>query len=70
MKMLVGLMLVSFGSFWTGEGLGVHWPGADLALPVLVGLYAVATWILVRALNAQRTRHRAHVEGVADASLA
>ena len=27
MKMGVGLMLVSFGTFWSGEGLGVHWPG-------------------------------------------
>jgi uncharacterized membrane protein len=70
LKTVVGLMLVSFGTFWTGEGLGVHWPGSDLALPVLVGVYAVATWILVRALNAQRSRQRAHVEGVADASLA
>src|SRR5271165_1404230 len=37
MKMAVGLMLVSFGSFWSGEGVGVHWPGSDLAIPVLVG---------------------------------
>ena len=37
MKMGVGLMLVSFGTFWSGEGVGVHWPGSDLAIPVLVG---------------------------------
>ena len=57
MKMVVGLMLVSFGSFWSGEGLGVHWPGGDLAIPVLVGVYGGATFVLVRALNAQRA-HR------------
>jgi uncharacterized membrane protein len=39
MKMAVGLMLVSFGSFWSGEGIGVRWPGSDLAIPVLVALY-------------------------------
>jgi uncharacterized membrane protein len=48
MKTVVGLMLVSFGTFWTGEGMGVHWPGADLAIPALVGIYAVLTWGMVQ----------------------
>jgi uncharacterized membrane protein len=56
MKMGVGLMLVSFGTFWSGEGLEVHWPGSDLAIPVLLGVYAAATYIVVRALRAQRQR--------------
>ncbi|MGC8625937.1 MAG: COG4280 domain-containing protein [Acidimicrobiales bacterium] len=51
MKMAVGLMLVSFGTFWAGEGLGVHWPGSDLAVPVLVGAYGAVAWSLVRALH-------------------
>jgi uncharacterized membrane protein len=70
MKTLVGLMLVSFGTFWTGEGIGVHWPGGDLAIPVLVGVYAGATFVMVRALNAQRTRDESRLRGVGDASLA
>ncbi|HWG72541.1 MAG TPA: hypothetical protein VG184_00650 [Acidimicrobiales bacterium] len=60
MKMGVGLMLVSFGSFWTGEGLGVHWPGSDLAIPVLVGVYAAVVLVLVRSLK---------LVGVADAAV-
>lgn len=56
MKMAVGLMLVSFGSFWSGEGIGVRWPGSDLAIPVLVALYGAVTFIVVRALNAQKAR--------------
>jgi Ca2+/H+ antiporter, TMEM165/GDT1 family len=48
---VVGLMLVSFGTFWAGEGLGLKWPGSDLAIPVLVGVYAVVTWLLVQALR-------------------
>lgn len=70
MKMLVGLMLVSFGTFWSGEGLGVHWPGSDLAIPVLVGVYAGATFILVRVLRAQRPGDASRAKGVGDASLA
>jgi uncharacterized membrane protein len=58
MKMGVGLMLVSFGTFWSGEGLGVHWPGADLAIPILIGVYGASTYVLVRALNAQQARSR------------
>jgi uncharacterized membrane protein len=51
MKMTVGLMLVSFGTFWVGEGLGLHWPGSDLALLPLLAAYAVVAWVAVRALS-------------------
>jgi uncharacterized membrane protein len=40
-KTVVGVMLTSFGVFWIGEGAGVHWPGSDLAIPVLVGFFVV-----------------------------
>jgi uncharacterized membrane protein len=55
MKLVVGLMLTSFGSFWSGEGVGVHWPGSGLAIPALVAVYAAATWIVVLALGARRS---------------
>jgi uncharacterized membrane protein len=55
LKAVVGVMLVSYGTFWTGEGIGVHWPGADLALLVLVGVYAVVAWVLGFVLG--RPRH-------------
>jgi len=51
LKMGVGLMLVSFGTFWSGEGVGVHWPGSDLAIPVLVAIYGVVAWLLVTAVR-------------------
>jgi len=51
MKMGVGLMLVSFGTFWSGEGVHVSWPGSDLAVPVLVGVYGAVAWALVAALR-------------------
>jgi uncharacterized membrane protein len=40
-KTVVGVMLTSFGVFWVGEGAGVHWPGSDLAIPVLVGFFVI-----------------------------
>jgi Ca2+/H+ antiporter, TMEM165/GDT1 family len=39
-KMIVGVMLTSFGLFWVGEGAGVHWPGSDLAILALIPLFA------------------------------
>lgn len=47
MKMCVGVMLVSFGTFWTGEGLRVRWPGNDVALLGLVAVYGAVAWLLV-----------------------
>jgi len=32
LKFGVGTMLSAFGVFWTGEGLGIVWPGQDIAL--------------------------------------
>jgi uncharacterized membrane protein len=39
LKFAVGVMLSAFGLFWTGEGLGVAWPGADLAIVAFAALF-------------------------------
>jgi uncharacterized membrane protein len=39
LKFAVGAMLAAFGVFWTGEGLGVAWPGADFAIAVFAALF-------------------------------
>jgi len=39
LKFGVGIMLSAFGVFWTGEGLGVAWPGQDLALLLFAALF-------------------------------
>jgi len=51
LKFAVGVMLSAFGVFWTGEGLGVAWPGADLAIVGFAGLF-----LLVAALAAVAVR--------------
>lgn len=58
MKLVVGVMLTSFGTFWIGEGAGAHWPGSDASLPVLIGLFAAVTGLLVVLSR----RHRLPVE--------
>jgi uncharacterized membrane protein len=42
LKFAVGVMLSAFGVFWTGEGLGVNWPGADFAIIAFAVLFLVA----------------------------
>ena len=54
LKLAVGVMLSSFGVFWTGEGLGVPWPGADLAIVAFAALFLLAG--LGPALLARRPR--------------
>ncbi len=53
MKMTVGILLVSYGTFWTGEGLKVRWPGNDTMLLVLAAIYLVVTWLIIAAVRRQ-----------------
>ena len=54
LKYVVGLMLTSFGVFWTGEGLGAEWPGADLSLFAIFIVFAAASLGLTRWLKPAR----------------
>lgn len=61
MKMGVGIFLISFGTFWAGEGAGIGWPGSDLFIPVLIGVYAIMTQGLIAWLT--RAREQAETAG-------
>lgn len=51
LKFGVGVMLSAFGVFWTGEGLGVDWPGHDLALFVFAALFLAAGIMAARMVR-------------------
>ncbi len=42
LKYAVGMMLITFGTFWAGEGIGIEWPAGDLTLVYLLVGYVVA----------------------------
>jgi uncharacterized membrane protein len=54
LQLFVGAMLITFGTFWVGQGLSVDWPGGDFALVWLGALYAAAALLLVRVVSGWR----------------
>jgi Ca2+/H+ antiporter, TMEM165/GDT1 family len=58
-KFAVGLLLSTFGLFWSVEGLGaftpgehpLEWPGGDAALLALLAMWSLLAWAAVRVLS-------------------
>ena len=51
LKFAVGFMLSAFGLFWTGESLGVEWPGADAAIIGLAAMFLAVSGALVALMR-------------------
>jgi len=51
MKFSVGLMLSTFGIFWSVEGVGIDWPGQDVAILGILAFLTVASVGLVALLR-------------------
>jgi Ca2+/H+ antiporter, TMEM165/GDT1 family len=53
MKLGVGVLLSSFGTFWVVEGLGAGWPGSEFAVLYIAAAYSAAAlasaWLLTRS---------------------
>ncbi len=49
LKFFVGIMLVSFGTFWGGENayINVSWPFSDLFILILICIYLVISLIII-----------------------
>jgi uncharacterized membrane protein len=56
LKFAVGVMLTSFGIFWSGEGAKVDWPGGDAALLGVIAFVLVVALGMTRLLSAQRSQ--------------
>jgi uncharacterized membrane protein len=71
LKFAVGVMLTAFGTFWVGEGMGLHWPAGDLAILLLIALYLVLAACMValcRRLRASAAPRPPHAKGTAAGS--
>ena len=56
MKFTVGVMLTTFGIFWSAEGAGAHWPGGDAAI---LGVLAFVLLISLGSVQLLRRRRLA-----------
>lgn len=56
MKFAVGLMLSTFGIFWSVEGTGARWPGTDLSILGILAFLTLAALALVASLRRRRER--------------
>ena len=56
LKFIVGIMLTTFGTFWSGESFGINWPFSDLFLLILAALYLVASALLIMAIKQRKAR--------------
>ncbi len=67
LQLVVGLLLTTFGSFWATEGLGVSWPGGDVAILGLLALYLLTAVIniAVERRGPHRVRLTGNLSGVA-----
>ena len=54
MKFAVGVMLTTFGIFWSAEGAGAHWPGEDASLLGVLGFVVLVSVVLVQLLKRER----------------
>jgi uncharacterized membrane protein len=62
MKFAVGVMLTTFGIFWSVEGAGADWPGSDAALLGVLGFVVLSSLLLVRVLRHERRTQLRTVE--------
>ena len=51
LKLLVGVMLTSFGMFWSTEGAGARWPGDEAALLAIIPGVLVCAWAMAAVLR-------------------
>jgi uncharacterized membrane protein len=56
MKFVVGVMLTGFGTFWSGEGVGIEWPGDDVAIVGLLAGYLLVALVGVWFVRAHAQR--------------
>jgi uncharacterized membrane protein len=54
LKFTVGVMLTTFGIFWSTEGAGADWPGGDAAILGVLAFVIVWSFVLVGLLRRQR----------------
>jgi len=56
LKFCVGVVIVSFGIFWLGEGLRLQWPGGDVALIAIMASVFATSYLWAAILRGRTIR--------------
>ncbi len=56
LKLSAGVLLLSYGTFWLGEGLGFNWFIGDWMLLILIGIYTLFSILVILWLQARQVR--------------
>lgn len=54
-KLSAGIVLIAFGTFWIGEGLGFKWVFGELMLLILITFYGLISFLVIRWLQTKQT---------------
>jgi uncharacterized membrane protein len=52
MKLVVGVLLTSFGTYFATEGIGIEWPHGNLAIIGILAFYTAITFVFIKILSA------------------
>lgn len=58
LKLGAGILLLSYGTFWLGEGLGFDWWLGDWMLLILFGIYSLVSVLAIRWIEAKQAASR------------
>ncbi len=58
LKLGAGILLLSYGTFWLGEGLGIHWWLGDWMLLILFGIYSLISILAIRLIQSKQEKNR------------
>lgn len=57
LKLGAGILLLSYGTFWLGEGLGLEWWMGDWMLLILFGIYSLISILAIRFIQPQHNHN-------------
>jgi uncharacterized membrane protein len=51
MKLIVGVLLTTFGTYFSTKGVGVQWPHGEVAIAGILVFYVILTYVFIRILK-------------------
>ena len=66
LKFAVGVIITSFGTFWSGEGLHVIWPLSDFFIIILAAFYLAVSLGIIAMLKSRKAAQEKETEDISE----